>query len=218
MRLPDDLPSRMYLLALDPAKERLVARDRIGYLLRGAALADLLLAGALRDEQRKAVPTGLVADSDPFAADVLAEIAASGRPRDWRHWVRRQARQARPRVRDRLVDNGFLTVETRRVLGIFPSERLTVTDPRTYRAYVDGVGQALRGDRPVDRVEARDAAAVALAAAAELRTVLSGSERRSYKKRIEMLAESVDPVATAVRKAIQSDRAAAASAGAAAGS
>jgi hypothetical protein len=217
VRVPDDLPARTYLLALDPRKERLVARDRVGYLLRGAALAELLLAGALRDEHRKAVPTGLVATVDPFTAGVLAEITASPRPRDWRHWVRRRARRARPAVRDRLADNGVLRVETSRVLGVFPVERLTVTDPRAYQGYVDAVGRALRGDAPVERVDPRDAAAVALAAAAELRTVLSGAERRRYKKRVAMLAESVGPAVTAVRKAIQSDRAAAATAGAAAG-
>lgn len=212
MRLPEDLPARTYLLAIDTGRGRLVAHDRIGYLLRGAALADLLLAGALREEKRRAVPTGTVPDADPFTAAVLAEITASPRPRDWRHWVRRQARRARPAVRDRLVGNGFLTVESSRVLGIFPAERLTVVDPRVYQGYVDAIGRVLRGDEPAERVDPRDAAAAALAAAAELRTVLSATERWRQRKRVAALAERVDPVVAAVRKAISGDRAAASAA------
>jgi hypothetical protein len=50
----ESLTRSTFLLAFDLRKEKLTQRDVLGYLLRAAALAELLLAGNLADESGKA--------------------------------------------------------------------------------------------------------------------------------------------------------------------
>lgn len=64
----------------------------------------------------------------------------------------------------------------------------------------------LTGPVPVDQVSDRDAALVALAAAAELRTLATGSERRRYKERIEALTVRSGTAAPALKKVIDEVR------------
>jgi hypothetical protein len=84
--------------------------------------------------------------------------------------------------------------------------------------------QMLEGPLPVAEVSDRDAALVALAAAAELRTLLSAKDRKLYKGRLEALTERSGAATPALKKVIQEVRSAvivattAAATGAAAGS
>lgn len=198
VEVPESLPARMYLLAYDLRKRRMTGRGaRLGYVLRGAALTELYLDGRLGEERRRPVP-GTPGD-DPYG--VLAQIAAS-RPRSWQHWVRKDARALVGTVRDELVRDGWIRVRGRRILGLFPHQEVTVKDPRVVKALWGGASSALRG-RPVAHVNSYDAAAVALAAAGELASVLPGSDRRRHKRRIEELTARSGPAAPAVRKLIR---------------
>ncbi|MCE0764000.1 GPP34 family phosphoprotein [Pseudonocardia kujensis] len=96
---------------------------------------------------------------------MLAEVAASGRPRTWQHWVRHRARHAGGLVRDRLAASRRIRVQQRRLLGIFPVDDVTVRDTRAGRRLLDSARAALQGARPEGIAEA-DAAAAAGAAAA----------------------------------------------------
>ncbi|WP_141584300.1 GPP34 family phosphoprotein [Actinomadura sp. WMMA1423] len=203
--VPDSLPARMYLLAYDLRKQRMTrGGTRLGYVLRAAALTELYLDGRLGEERRRPVP-GTPGD-DPYG--VLAQIAAS-RPRSWQHWVRKDARSIVPTVREELARGGWIRVRSRRVLGLFPHQDVTVKDPRVVKALWGGASSALRG-RPVAHVNSYDAAAVALAAAGELKTVLPGADRRRHRRRIEELTARTGPAAVAVRKVIRQMNAAAA--------
>ena len=44
------LPTRLFLLAYDPKKQRLTNRSHLGALLRAGALAELTFAGHVADE------------------------------------------------------------------------------------------------------------------------------------------------------------------------
>ncbi|MES9542291.1 MULTISPECIES: GPP34 family phosphoprotein [unclassified Actinomadura] len=203
--VPDSLPARMYLLAYDLRKQRMTRGGaRLGYVLRAAALTELYLDGRLGEERRRPVP-GTPGD-DPYG--VLAQIAAS-RPRSWQHWVRKDARAIVPVVREELVRGGWIRVRSRRVLGLFPRHEVTVKDPRVVKALWGGASSALRG-RPVAHVNSYDAAAVALAAAGELKTVLPGADRRRHRRRIDELTARTGPAAVAVRKLVRQLNAAAA--------
>jgi hypothetical protein len=68
------------------------------------------------------------------------------------------------------------------------------------------VRQVMEGPVPVSEVSDRDAALVALATAAELRTVASSKERRLHAARIDELAERGGAAAPALRKVIQEVR------------
>ncbi len=60
------------------------------------------------------------------------------------------------------------------------------------------------------RVERRDAALIALAAAGQLRTVFSGRQRRLHRRRIAELTAQAGPAAPALRKVVQQLQASAA--------
>ncbi|MWA01906.1 GPP34 family phosphoprotein [Actinomadura sp. LD22] len=208
VEVPETLPARMYLLAYDLRKKRMTTRGaRLGYVLRAAALTELFLDGRL--EERRGRPVPGTPGADPYG--VRAQIADS-RPRPWHHWVRRDARSAVRTVRDELERGGWIRVRGRRVLGLFPAEEITVRDPRVVKDLWGGASSALRG-RPVAHVNSYDAAAVALAAAGELRSVLPGSERRRHRRRIAELTARSGPAAPAMRRVIRAQRAAMASAG-----
>ncbi|MEV4258970.1 GPP34 family phosphoprotein, partial [Spirillospora sp. NPDC049652] len=163
--IPETLPQRMFLLAYDTRKQRLTLRgERLGYVLRAAALTELFLDGRLGEERGK--PVAGTPGPDPYG--VVAQISAT-RPRPWPYWVRKDARRMVRTVRDELESGGWIRVRPRRVLGVFPATAIELRDPRVLKALAGGVTSALRG-RPVAHVNSLDAAAVALAAAGEVRT------------------------------------------------
>lgn len=206
MSLPESLPARMYLLAYDTGKNRLTARTQLGLVLRAAALADLYLAERLTDERGRprAVPGRPM--GDPVLDGLLDQIAGR-RPRSWHRWIGSQERGTIRAVRDQLEAGRCITVRRR----ILRSARIELRDPRAVRQYADQVRAALRA--PAARAEPRTAAALALAARGEVPTVVSRRERREHRRRLDELAVYTGPVADALRKALRSKRAAAASAG-----
>jgi Golgi phosphoprotein 3 (GPP34) len=203
VELPDSLPARMYLLAYDSEKRRhCVNGGHLGYVLRAAALTELYLDGRLIDERRKPKPD--TPGDDPYG--VVAQIAAS-RPRSWQHWVRKDAKAMLRTVQDELERAGYIRVRPYKVLGLFPRTQVTVHDPRVVKQLWGGASSALRG-RPVAHVNSYDAAAVALAAAGDLKTVLPRSDRRRHKKRIAELTARSGPAPRAVRKVLDAQHAA----------
>jgi hypothetical protein len=211
MDVPESLAGRLYLLAYDTRRQRMTARSELGFLMRAGALTDLLMAGHLTNEGGKphAVSTGPL--PDPLMDAVLRQIAGS-RPRSWQHWVNKGARQAVWAVRDQLAADGWIRLEQRRVLGLFPSTKVTVRDTRVVKRLASTVSSTLRGGQPAARLDPRDAALVALAATGELKVVLPRALRRTHKRRITELGEIAQPVLQALKKAITNARAAAASA------
>ncbi|URM94354.1 GPP34 family phosphoprotein [Actinomadura madurae] len=203
--VPETLPARMFLLAYDLRKRKMTSGGtRLGYVLRAAALTELFLDGRLVEERGRPVP-GTPGD-DPYG--VLAQIAES-RPRRWRHWVCKDAKGIVTTVREELVRDGWIRTRRRRMLGLFPYYEVTVKDPRVVKALWGGASSALRG-RPVAHVNSYDAAAVALAAAGELKSVLPEPDRRRYRRRIEELTARTGPAPAAVRGLIREEEAAAA--------
>lgn len=207
MDLPDSLPARMYLLAYDTRKGRMTARLELGYILRAAALTDLLQCAVLTDEAGKARARRGAVVGDPVLDLVCQEIAGSSTPRSWRHWVGRGDRRMRRVVRDQLATDGWIRVEPRRVLGLVPAPRVTVRDTRAVKRLTGIVSAALRS--PVAQVDPRDAALVALAAAGDLRTALPRPVRRRNRDRIEQLSAHTGPIAKTLRSAVQAARVAA---------
>ncbi|KLL12926.1 MULTISPECIES: GPP34 family phosphoprotein [Protofrankia] len=217
MKLPESLPARLYLVSCDPDRERLTGRPYLGYLLRAAALTDLFLAGRLVDVRGRAqvIPpsaaTGRVRDVDPLLEGILRKIERSSRPRSWKYWIRREARPTVRAVRDQLETAGWIRVEPRRILLLFPADTITVRDPRVVRELRGNAGRVARGGVPLARVDPYDAAVVALAAAARLKTVLTRAQRREHRARIAQLTELCGPPPIALRKVIAADQASAAS-------
>src|SRR5690349_4020561 len=101
MDLPESLPDRLFLLAINPTRRRLTGLTQLGYLLRAGALADLQLRGLITDEAGKVQVGTQLRVNDPVLDAMLAEIAGD-RPRSWRAWVQRRQRAIRAEVRGQL--------------------------------------------------------------------------------------------------------------------
>ncbi|MEU8192980.1 GPP34 family phosphoprotein [Microbispora amethystogenes] len=210
MDVPGSLPARLYLLGYDARKERVVTNYRSPYLLRAAALTELLLDGRIADERGKVRVVSEEPLGDPVLDDLLRRIAGS-RPRSWRHWIDKDGRATVRAVRDELETRRWVRVELRRpFLLVFNRTTVRVRDTRVVKRLATQVSAALNG--PVSRVGEREAALVVLAAAGELRTVLPRARRKAYKQRIAELGERGGPAAPALRKVIQQLHAASAAA------
>ncbi|MFG3438171.1 GPP34 family phosphoprotein [Nonomuraea sp. NPDC047897] len=204
----ESLTRSAFLLAFDLRKEKLTQREGLGYLLRAAALAELLLAGNLADEAGKArALTAPAAEPGTLRAVVWEQISTSP-PRSWRRWVQKDNGKAVRLVRDELAAARLIGVERRRIL-LFPVERITPRRPYLSRRLAERVGRAIRGDRPVGRLDVDVRVLAALATAARLKTVApTWRETRPLRDRIRQLSAPVEPIATALRKSVEAAAAA----------
>ena len=209
LELPDTLPERLYLLAYDARRQRSSAHGELGYVLRAAALADLQLRGLIGDEAGKVRATGRQV-AEPLLGPVLEQVVQS-RPRSWAQWVRTGQRPLQRDVHAQLEAGGWIRVVPRRVLGIFPSARVSVVDGRVLETLAGIVDRTLAGGQPVAAVDPADAALVALAAAGELSTAIPRRRRREQRQRIAQLGERTGPAVPALRRVLQQLRASAAS-------
>jgi hypothetical protein len=207
--LPTRLADRAYLVAYDVERKRLRGGN-LGKVLNAAVLIELWLAGSITDENKCAAITSAAGRPahryGDVEAGVLARLRAS-KPRRWKHWVRQDARTTERTVRARLAEVHLVTVEERRILGLFDRPRVTVGDTRAIRELVARCRAAALQGRPVAQVEALDAALVAIVAAAEWNTVFSGRERRQHRARIAELATRSGPAAKALRDVVKDDQA-----------
>ncbi|MQA09674.1 MAG: GPP34 family phosphoprotein [Pseudonocardiaceae bacterium] len=211
MRLPDSLPGKIYLLAWDPGRERMTVGDRLGYLLRAAALTDLAIRGFIEDDGGKALVVHRGSVPDRVLTGLLDELAASRRPRSWKHWVRRSAGPMKRAVRDQLASADWIDVTPREgIMGLLP-DKVTVRDPRVVHELREHFRAVLTGG-PVADVEPVDAALISLANAGELKTVLPRAERRAHKERITHLTERAGAAAPALGKVLKDVRVAVAAA------
>ncbi|MCD0449037.1 GPP34 family phosphoprotein [Actinocorallia sp. API 0066] len=207
MKQPESLAQRMFVLALDPEKGKLHTSTYLRPLLRSAALTELYLSGHLRDEKGKPAIEVAGPCTDPVLADLLEEIG-SGRPRKWAHWVNKNARRTADAVRDQLVDGGLVRAEPYRVLGLFPSTRYTLRDPRVRTRLLSTVSAVLRD--PVGRVDPAEAALVSLSVLGRLNKVVTRAKRKEHKAKIKTLTEITGPAAPALKSTLESYDAAAA--------
>lgn len=202
-----ELPASIFLLAHDPQRGRLVGRGSLGYVIRAAALSQLWLSGHLSDQDGKSTVVNRRPPSEPFLAAVLEQIAGS-KPRSWRHWIAKDVGAAVGAVSRQLEQQRIIHVESRRILGVFPTTRTTVRDPRIPKRVHRAVVTSARGGLPISRVSALDAALVALVVHGDMSTVLGRADRRDHKDRIEKLAARSGPVPPALRKLLKERQAA----------
>ncbi|MGA5761826.1 GPP34 family phosphoprotein [Nonomuraea bangladeshensis] len=206
MKQSESLTRSAFLLAFDLRKDRLTERGALGYLLRAAALAELLLAGNLADESGKARALTAPAVEPGSLPAVVWEQIANSPPRSWRRWVQKDHGKAVGVVRDELAAARLISVERRRVL-LFRVERITPRKAYVSRRLIERVGGAIRGGRPVGRLDDDVRVLAALATAARLSTVVA-SRRETRSDRFQQLSAPVEPIATALRKSVEAARAA----------
>ncbi|GCB44229.1 GPP34 family phosphoprotein [Streptomyces sp. NL15-2K] len=196
------LPARLYLLAWDTARPE--ATDAAGphHLVRAGALTDLVRRGLLTDEDGVATPVDLDSRTGDAVLDGLLELVRESRPHRWRAWVTLRARVTLDAVREQLTAEGYLRAEKSRVLGVFPTVEYALEHVAAVRALQEEARRFLQGPVPVEEVSDRDAAVVALAAAAELRTLLPGKDRTGHGQRLEELTERSLAASPVLRRAL----------------
>jgi hypothetical protein len=200
------LTRRTFLLACSPERERLLSRAQLGPTLQAAALHELLRRGLVEDHDGtvRATATRAEAPQCDLETALLARITADTRARPWRYWIRQRERAAVWTMRDALVRERVIRVESRRVLGLFRRDRITLRRPELRTAATDALWDALKPTRPATRVDEADAALVVLAYEGELRVVLGGRERRAAKGRVRAFEERLGPVPGALRQVVRS--------------
>ncbi|MGW5861255.1 GOLPH3/VPS74 family protein [Streptomyces sp. NPDC055239] len=197
--MTEDLACTMYLLAHDDAAEGPYDRARTELLVRAAALIDLGLRGRLEEDAGVVVLSGAGAEptGDPVLDGVLRDVGAG---HSWKRLVRRHRKRTLTEVEDRLAEAGLLAVRTSRIrLG---RRRLTVTRPAVIDDVRTRVSVALHEDTSVREIPAEDAALLALAAAGDIRTVLSRQDRRTHRDRIDACTQSLAALAPGLAKAV----------------
>ncbi|UBU11723.1 GPP34 family phosphoprotein [Nonomuraea gerenzanensis] len=203
MKHHETLTRSAFLLAFDLRRQRLAQRTELGYLLRAAALAELLLEGCLADESGKARAVAQPAHAGPGSLRAIVWEQISGSPpRSWRRWIGKDHAKAVGVVRDELAADRLIRVERRRVLFI-PVERIVPRKAYLSRRLAERVGRAIRGGQPVGRLDQDVRVLAALAGAAGLKAVLERGEARRSRSRIEQLSLPVEPITTALRKSVE---------------
>ncbi|WFB06717.1 GPP34 family phosphoprotein [Streptomyces sp. LX-29] len=189
--MPDgsfSLAAKLYLLAWDPDTGEPGYQGHLPYLVRAGALTELTQRGMLADADGVPRPLPDAVTGDP-PLDALLERIAESRPRSWPSWVTHRARSTLVGVRDELAAAGYLRLTTRRALGLFPVKQVALERADAVRALRVDARRVLREEEGVAEVAPEDAALIALAAAGELRTVVTADDARTRKARIVALEQ-----------------------------
>jgi hypothetical protein len=209
---PLSLPAHLYLLAWDTSKSDVTGATQIPHLVRAGALTELAQRGLLLDDDGIATPVDMDASTGDAVLDGLLELVRESRPHRWRSWVTLHTRITLDAVREQLAAGGWLRARKRRALGLFPTVEYDLARPAAVEALQEEARQILRGPVPAVDISDRDAAVVALAAAAGLRTLLARKD--SHDTRVEELIERSGQAAPALRKVVLELRGAVAAASA----
>jgi Golgi phosphoprotein 3 GPP34 len=202
------LAEELLLLAYDEDGTPLIDGTHLDNGLGGAVLLDLALYGRVDVEDKRVVVLDRQTVGEPLADEALARIAAEDRARKPGHWVTKLAKQARPRILDKLVAEGVLTVEKDRVLWVFPRTKYPSASGEPPAAEADARQRMRDAILGQGSVQPRTAALCALVAAIDLdRKVFADLERRRVKARLQEIGED-SWAAAAVRKTIEEIQAA----------
>jgi len=201
------LPEEFLLLAYDEDGTPLTDGTHLDNGLGGALLLELALNGRVDVADKRVVVLDPAPTGDSLTDEALDRIR-DDKPRKPGYWVTKLSKQARPRLLDKLVTEGVLTVEKDRVLWVFPRTKYPSASgepPAVEVAARERMRTAILGTGPVDP---RTAALCALVAATDLdRKVLRDLDRRVVQARLKEIGEGAW-AAEAVRKAIEEIQAA----------
>lgn len=201
------LPEEFLLLAYDEDGTPLTDGTRLDNGLGGAILLELALARRLDIEDKRVVVLDPAPIGDALCDEALARIGQE-RPRKPGHWVTKLSKQARPRILEKLVAEGVLTVEKDKVLWVFPRTKYPSANGEPPAAEADARERIRAAVLGTGEVEPRTAALCALVAATELdKKILTGLDRKRVTARLKEIGEGAW-AAEAVRRTIEEIQAA----------
>ena len=201
------LPEEFLLLAYDEDGTPLTGGTRLDNGLGGAILLELALARRVDIEDKRVVVLDPRPIGDALSDEALARIGEE-RARKPGHWVTKLSKQARPRILEKLVAEGVLTVEKDKVLWVFPRTKYPSANGEPPAAEADARERIRAAVLGTGEVEPRTAALCALVAATELdKKILTGLDRKQVTARLKEIGEGAW-AAEAVRRTIEEIQAA----------
>lgn len=208
-RTMDLIAEDLLLLLLDDDSGRpCVDSTKLTHALAGSLLLELALAGSVLPEgpvEKTEKGVGKIVAAGPQPADPLLALAweaCADKPRRAAAVVQKIDSQVREPLLERIAAKGWIRIEHRKVLGLFPSRSFPETDGRheaELRTTVDAV--LTRAHRP----DPRTAALISLLTAAEALTQLYPDLDRDGRKALKARATEVSEgewAGAAVRRAI----------------
>lgn len=158
--------------------------------LHGALICDLIERGAVTVDEKKKLHPADRAPEHPALRAVHETITADAKPRSVSHWTSMLPwKHTKPTelVAERLVDDGVLTREEGKVLGIFRTTRLPAADPAAERALRERLrGVLVTGVEP----SAHDALLVTLLnSTQQVKAALDGVDKEQRKAGTKRAAE-----------------------------
>ncbi|MQA85296.1 MAG: GPP34 family phosphoprotein [Streptosporangiales bacterium] len=208
------LPEELLLIVLDDVAGSVRAgRPALDFGLAGGQLLELALASRIDVVDKKVAVVDPRPVGDPDIDRALERIATSKRQRKPQDWVQALHKPLRAGYSDRLVKQGMVRLENRRVLGIFPVRRFPAVDAAVETETRGRLRSVLvEGADP----DPRTAALVSLLRAADMvKKLFPDADRGAIKRRAKEVSEG-EWAGAAVRKAVESVNAAVAGAVAAA--
>jgi hypothetical protein len=195
------------LLAFDDAGTDTFGMLQLDYVLAGAVLTELAMAGRAEVSQSRLMLTDAAKTGEPVLDKAIELIGAARKPRRVETWIPTLAGGLRKMSVQRLLDQGVLRAVHDKVLWIFPRTRYVPTgggadaESRLRRT----LESALDASGPVD---ARAAALLSLLRAIDVQgKVFPARDAKQVKQRIEEIAAG-DWASAAVKKAVESMQAA----------
>jgi hypothetical protein len=171
--------------------------------LAGALLLDLTRLDALDEQDGKLVAVGAPALGHAVLDDAHRAIAADARRRDGKGWVGQLPTALKPmkeRIAGGLVEQGVLSEQRRKVLGLFTSTRYPEADPRPERELRERLRAILTSER---QPTPEDAMLIALLRPYDLPERLVPKDRRKdAKRRADEVAEG-GTAAAAVKSTLE---------------
>jgi hypothetical protein len=176
--------------------------------LGGALLLELAMASRIDVVDKRVIVLSAAPTGEPLVDQALERIGTAEKSRKPGYWVSKFAKDTRPRVLEKLVADGVLTMEKDRVLGVFPRTRYPAaqgTVPAVETDARERMRTAVLGD---GAVEPRTAALCALVAATDLdRKVFADLDRKRVKARLQEISQG-EWAAKAVQATIEEIQAA----------
>ena len=192
------------LLALDDktgALRHMPARA-FNFLLAGAVLSDLALAGRIDTDPEKLTVINAAATGDPLLDAPLGKIAAGPASKPATHWLSVLADDARDIEKaaiDRLVQRGILKRSESRLLWVLGLRRYPTVDNHERVEVLTRLGALILGDELPDP---KDAILIGLLSGCHLdQVIFAGPTYEARQERIAALAR-MDLVGREVGKAV----------------
>lgn len=189
---PLTLVEEVVLLALDDQSGALRPMPVLAYsyVLAGALLSDLALAGRLDTDPQKLTVTSAEPTGDPLLDGPLHIIATAPETQSTAYWLNvfsQDMRQVEATALDRLVDRGVLRRNERKLLWVIGLRRYPTVDNHERVEVLTRLGSLILGN---DLPEPRDAILLSLLTGAHLaHRIFTGPTYEVRQQRLATLAQ-----------------------------